>query len=222
MPPGRKPSHSREEFIEAAITYADDYGIDALTLRALGSALGMSSTALYRYFPDKGALVVGMRERLLSAALSGPTTVKGPCEALRAMALAYRAAARRHPCLSQIMSAPALEGDVSLAVPTSVGDLLGALGLRGSEVAMAYRQLESFTVGTCAFDFAGAPHHLADRWARIRQSMNSQISTGLESAAAIDDLNERAFEATLDVLLGSFVAVATAAPRDLTSSATET
>ncbi len=214
MPPGRKPSHFRGEFIEAAIAYADQHGIEALTLRALGRAMGVSSTALYRYFPDKGDLIIGMRESLLAQAFSDAATVVGPLEALREMALAYRRVAREHPCLSQIMLMQVGEGATSLSVPTLGADLLGALGLRGHDVAVAYRQLETFVVGSSAFDFAGAPSHLDQRLDRLNATVNAHITLSLTSTAAVDVINEQAFAATLDTLLDSFVTRASATAPD--------
>lgn len=202
MPPGRKPSHSPEEFVEAAITFADEHGMAALTLRDLGQAMGMSATAVYRYFSDKDALVVAMREALLNRALADETA-GSPAEVLIQTGLAYRRVAREHPCLSQIMSVRVVTGGTSLAVPAIIGEQLEALGLRGSQVALAYRQLESFVVGVTAFDFTNAPSHLDERLDRLTLSRSHDVATGLDTAEDVDRLNEEAFEASLRTLVVS-------------------
>jgi AcrR family transcriptional regulator len=43
--------------VDAAIHTIREYGIDALTLRDIGSQLGVSRTAIYRHFEDKSALL---------------------------------------------------------------------------------------------------------------------------------------------------------------------
>jgi AcrR family transcriptional regulator len=43
--------------VDAAIRTIRDHGIDALTLRDIGSQLGVSRTAIYRHFEDKSALL---------------------------------------------------------------------------------------------------------------------------------------------------------------------
>ena len=78
VPPGRKPSKSREEFVQSAIDFADEHGIDALTVRALGSAMGLSATAVYRYFPTKETLLSAMREELLSEVVVAADDVPDP------------------------------------------------------------------------------------------------------------------------------------------------
>ena len=45
------------EALPAALATVRDSGVDSLTLRAIGTRLGVSRTALYRHFADKGALI---------------------------------------------------------------------------------------------------------------------------------------------------------------------
>jgi hypothetical protein len=80
------------------------------------------------------------------------------------------------------------------------------MGLQGREVALAYRQLESFVVGATSFDFADAPLHLSDRWERMGLAGTSDVATGLDTIAEVDRLNEEAFEASLRSILASFSA----------------
>jgi AcrR family transcriptional regulator len=204
VPRGRKPSHAREEFIEAAIAYADEHGLAALTLRALGTSLGVSATAIYRYFPDKDALIVGIREALLQAAIGGIAGDLDPRDLILQTSLGYRRTARAHPCLSQVMTLPVTTGEAAMAVPVVMGGALVALGLKGDQVALAYRQLESFVVGSSAFDFSSAPNHLRERLQRMQLVTGTDVAYGLESPEAVDRLNEQAFETTVRALLDSF------------------
>jgi AcrR family transcriptional regulator len=65
----------RRALLDESIRTIRDDGVDALTLRAAGAKLGVSRTALYRHFADKGALLTAvategfrmLRERLREA-----------------------------------------------------------------------------------------------------------------------------------------------------------
>lgn len=205
MPPGRKPTHSPEEFVGSAVAYADEHGLDALTLRGLGKAMGVSATAIYRYFADKESLVVAMREALLTRVFTGERAGT-PEQIIVTIALDYRAVARQHPCLSQIMAVRVDRGDTSLAVPMIVGQHLRAMGVHGHAAALAYRQLESFVVGVTAIDFTNAPHHLDERRDRMRLAQPADVSLGQDTSDDVDRLNEEAFEASLRALVASFSA----------------
>jgi AcrR family transcriptional regulator len=47
----------RQALIEAGLTLLDVRAADALSLREVARAVGVSATAVYRHFPDKGALL---------------------------------------------------------------------------------------------------------------------------------------------------------------------
>ena len=212
MPPGRKPTRSRDEFVFAAVNFADEHGLSALTLRALGYSMGASTTAVYRYFRDKDDLIVALREHLLaSVAERIAHGSEDPVELLLETGLAYRAAVRQHPCLSQIMGLPALEGDVSAALPELVAAQLTRLGLTGPLLVRGYQQLESFVIGTAAFDFSAAPLHLESRQRRLARLNRQDFTTALADAASVERNNEAAFEASLRAIIAALLAEQSAA-----------
>jgi len=207
MAPGRKPTRSREEFVGAAIAYADEHGISALTLRSLGQSMGAATTAVYRYFKDKDDLIVAMRESLLLESM--PDGVDGdPRARLTAIALTFRATVKAHPCLSQIMGLPAVDGEVTNGVIQATAAALSELGLSGPLLVRGYRQLESFIVGTCAFDFSDAPRHLDERLERIRRAGHPEFDAVLTDAAAVEANNELAFVTSWTWLIDGLVAEA--------------
>ena len=61
---GRASSLSRESIVEAALDLMDREGAGALTLRRLGSELGVDATAFYRHFPDKDSLVLAIGDHV--------------------------------------------------------------------------------------------------------------------------------------------------------------
>ena len=50
----------RRALLQAAVRTIQSHGVDGLTLRGVGSALGVSRTALYRHFTDKAALLTAV------------------------------------------------------------------------------------------------------------------------------------------------------------------
>ena len=79
--PARKPRRSyhhgnlRRALLDEAVATIRAEGVEGLTLREIGARLGVSRTALYRHFADKGALLEAvategfrtLRERLVAA-----------------------------------------------------------------------------------------------------------------------------------------------------------
>lgn len=69
--PGRRASDrgtygklSRERVLVAALGVVDAEGLSALSMRRLGTELGVEAMSLYRYLPGKGALLDGLVEAL--------------------------------------------------------------------------------------------------------------------------------------------------------------
>jgi AcrR family transcriptional regulator len=60
----RKPL-TRERVLEQAIALADKDGIDGLSMRKLGQALGVEAMSLYNYVANKGELVAAMVDRVI-------------------------------------------------------------------------------------------------------------------------------------------------------------
>jgi AcrR family transcriptional regulator len=77
---GPKPTVTREDVVTAAITIADRDGLGALTMHAVADSLGFTTMALYRYFPNKEAII----DASVDAALGTPPARTGPREGWRA------------------------------------------------------------------------------------------------------------------------------------------
>jgi AcrR family transcriptional regulator len=63
LKPRRDPL-SRERVVETAIALADDHGVDALTMRRLGSALGVEAMSLYHHVSNKDDVLEECGDRL--------------------------------------------------------------------------------------------------------------------------------------------------------------
>jgi TetR/AcrR family transcriptional regulator, tetracycline repressor protein len=64
--PPRQPL-TRERILTVALAIVDRDGLDALSMRAVGAAVGVEAMSLYNHVPSKAALLDGLHERLLEA-----------------------------------------------------------------------------------------------------------------------------------------------------------
>jgi AcrR family transcriptional regulator len=101
----------RRALLDEALTTIRKDGVEALTLREIGARVGVSRTALYRHFTDKGALLAAvategfrtLRQRLVAAWENGRDRT-----AFEAMGVAYVGFAADNPAHYRVMFGSAL------------------------------------------------------------------------------------------------------------------
>ncbi|MFO7550617.1 MAG: TetR/AcrR family transcriptional regulator [Haliea sp.] len=116
---GQKSYHHgnlRAELLDTAVEELEIQGVEALSLRALARGIGVSQTAPYRHFSDKGDLLaamatVGYRRLLSSLREAAAATGESPREQLQALAHAYVAYAGRYPQMFKLMFGPSVHPD---------------------------------------------------------------------------------------------------------------
>ncbi|MBB2745346.1 UNVERIFIED_ORG: AcrR family transcriptional regulator [Microbispora rosea subsp. rosea] len=93
---------SREKVLAAALALVDREGIAALSMRRLGSELGVEAMTLYYYVPNKDAVLDGLIDMAVSRVTVEPV---GPWrEWLRAFAVAIRRELLAHPALLPLVA----------------------------------------------------------------------------------------------------------------------
>jgi AcrR family transcriptional regulator len=93
----RRSALTREQVLDAALRIVDADGVEALSMRRLGSALDRDPMRLYRYAANKDALLDGIVERVLSGLEVPVGTDADWAEVLRRTARAFRGLALAHP-----------------------------------------------------------------------------------------------------------------------------
>lgn len=90
---------SRDRIIAAAKAVLDREGVAGLTIRKVGAHAGVSPMALYRHFPDKGALLDALMDAGLLAwgKIVRSLRSEDPMEWLRELIEAYLNFALKHP-----------------------------------------------------------------------------------------------------------------------------
>lgn len=107
--PGPARSRSVTEIAEAGIGIADRGGLDAVTMRAVATAVGMTAAGLYRYTGSREELLGHMVDRV-SAELTHPAPSGDWRADLLAVAEQQVAAHRAHPWLAAASAMPLVMG----------------------------------------------------------------------------------------------------------------
>lgn len=142
---GRPPAASRAQVVAVALRLLDESGLDALTMRKLGTAVGVQVGTLYGYFPTKRALLTAMAEAMLgvcSVVPEGP-----PRERVLALVRAFRVALLTHRDGGRVYAGTHATGPNTLGLADA---LVGALREAGFEAVAAVEKtllLLHFTTG---------------------------------------------------------------------------
>jgi AcrR family transcriptional regulator len=94
--PEPRPPLSRERVLHAAIRLADEGGIESLTMRKLGRALGVEAMSLYKHVANKDDVLDGIVD-LVEGEIELPSAAEGWATAVRACAISAHEVLRRHP-----------------------------------------------------------------------------------------------------------------------------
>jgi AcrR family transcriptional regulator len=87
---------SRERILNAALALADAEGLDAITMRRLGEAMGVEAMSLYKHVTDKDDILDGIVERVLEA-IELPQLGDEWRDAMHRRARSARAVFSQHP-----------------------------------------------------------------------------------------------------------------------------
>jgi AcrR family transcriptional regulator len=66
MPADRRAPLNRDRVLRAAISLVDQDGIESLSMRKLGQALGVEAMSLYNHVASKDEILDGIADRVLS------------------------------------------------------------------------------------------------------------------------------------------------------------
>ncbi|MEV0679198.1 TetR/AcrR family transcriptional regulator [Actinosynnema sp. NPDC050436] len=130
--PGPKPGLTVDAIVDAAIAVADEHGMAALSMRAVGERLGRTAMALYTYVPNKAELVDLMYDKALGRLPVDYPLERGWRPALEAWAADVRAFYLRHPWVLQVSQARPVLGPHEFAALEVLLRVLRGTGLERS------------------------------------------------------------------------------------------
>lgn len=141
-----RPRLTRAKVLQKAVSIADAGGIDTLTMRKLGEALGVEAMSLYNHVANKVDLLDGMVDAVF-AEIDLPTPEGEWREQMRLRAFSAREALTRHPWATVLMESRAAPGPANLAHHDAVlGSLRGA-GFSIPLAAHAFSAIDSYIYG---------------------------------------------------------------------------
>ena len=153
----------REAVVRAAADLADEQGLEAVTLGAVATRLGIRPPSLYNHVAGLSGLrdsLALLATRQLGTCLARVAVGKAADDAVLALGRAYRAYAHEHPGLvAAMMRAPRPDDTVWLDASRSVVDtvlaVLDAYDLGEEEALHAVRGLRSLVHGFAVLERAG-------------------------------------------------------------------
>jgi TetR/AcrR family transcriptional regulator, tetracycline repressor protein len=215
--PGRRRGVlTRERIVEAAIAVIDERGLDGLTMRNLGRALGKDAMAVYGHFVDKadllGAVVEAEAARLQRIP---PMEVSDPVEVLVALAAHYRSVLLDHPNLAPLVASRPLPQEDAPAILSLAVAMLRSVGLDDADIPMATDALTGFLLGYIVHEASQAHRRaqLGDEFRQQQERVRGRLrelphDTSLEQAVIERRLSEHGsaedFEAGLRAMLHGF------------------
>lgn len=163
--PADRGTLSRAQIVEAAIAHVDQHGVNALTMRRLGSDLGVEAMSLYRYVNGREDLLEAIVDYLMDDLEIEPGDEIGPGDGWQAylqwFAHQVRELALRHPAVFPLVAtrhpaAPWLRPPLrSLEVVESFLDGLVSRGFSEEQAVQTYRAFSSFLLGHLLLETAG-------------------------------------------------------------------
>jgi AcrR family transcriptional regulator len=105
---GPKREFRLDEIVTTGVAIADRHGLSALTMASVAQRLGVTTMALYRYVPNKGALIDLVADRVMGRPPK-PAGASWRVD-ISAWARANLALVRRHPWFFEIVSTRASVG----------------------------------------------------------------------------------------------------------------
>jgi AcrR family transcriptional regulator len=166
---GQEPSSIRtpltqERIVDAAVEFIDDFGLPGLSMRRLGTRLGVEAMSLYRYVPGREQLLDAVVERIIDQMEADPDVLEGPehgwQDYLQRLAHGIRRVALTHPkafplVASRPAEAPWLRPPLrSLRWVEAFLQGLAREGFSDQAAVEAYRAFTSFLLGHLLLEVA--------------------------------------------------------------------
>jgi AcrR family transcriptional regulator len=190
---------SRSRIAQAALAVVDRDGLEALSMRRLGAELGVEGMAVYRYFPNKAAVLAGVVEVLLAELVIPPPSNVPWTDVFRDVSRAYRALLLRHPHAIPLLAALPLTDPAAARAAGSVMALLRAAGFDAESALRTLATITSYVVGIAQWEVGTAPLRAEGRDITLPPDADPYLVELLPQLAE-DDCDET-FEFGLDVIV---------------------
>ena len=141
----RKPL-SRDRVLQAAVTFADEHGIDSLSMRKLGEVVGVEAMSLYNHVANKDDLLDGMID-VVFGEIGLPAGDSDWRTSMHRRAVSARHVLSRHRWAIGLMESRTSPGPATLRHHDAVIGSLRAGGFSVAMAAHAFSLLDSYIYG---------------------------------------------------------------------------
>lgn len=144
---GPKAGFTPDDVVQIAVQIADEEGLSAVTMNAVSTRLGFTTMAIYRYFPNKDALL----DAIVDAGMGRPPVSSDPAATWRdrvaEWARAKRAMLCARPWLAELPFVAAPHGPNWLSWLEALLDALCSTGLRPADLGEMISVIDGYTRG---------------------------------------------------------------------------
>jgi len=201
---------NRERVFQAAVALADERGVEALTMRALGEQLGIEAMSLYHHVANKDELLDGMIEVVFTE-IELPTTGVDWKAAMRGRAISTREALARHRWAVGLLQSRTSPGPANFRLVNAVLGCLREAGFSVENAVHAYSALDAYIYGFALQEKTlpvDSPAELAEAAENMRRRFSApeyphiaETITERVTRSGYDFADE--FEFGLDMMLGA-------------------
>ncbi len=138
----------RGRVLQAAVALADAGGLEALSMRRLGRALGVEAMSLYNHVSDKDDLLSGIVD-LIVGGIEIPAGTGDWKTAMRKRAVSMRRAFTRHPWALGLLESRRSAGPAALRYIDAVLGVLRQAGFSAATAVRVFSVLDSYAYGFC-------------------------------------------------------------------------
>jgi AcrR family transcriptional regulator len=175
---------SRDRILQAALALVDEGGIESLTMRKLGQALGFEAMSLYNHVANKDDVLDGILDLVLGES-EPPSPVGDWDAAIRTSAISVHEALRRHPWSCTLLMSP---GHARPARTRYMDLLLGRLreaGFSAETTYTAYHVLDGHIFGFSLWETSHSytAEELSDLAAKFAQTITADAYPHLHEHA---------------------------------------
>ncbi len=160
---------TRERVLLAAVEFADEHGVEALSMRKLAQELGVEAMSLYNHVANKDDILDGMID-LVFGEIGLPLREADWKTAMRQRAISAREVLARHPWAIGLMESRSTPGPATLRHHDAVIGCLREAGFSIALAAHAYSVLDSYIYGF-ALQQASLPFKTSEEGAAVTEDI---------------------------------------------------
>jgi AcrR family transcriptional regulator len=203
----KRPPLTHERILLAAVELVDRKGLHALTMRRLGTELGVEAMSLYKHVANKEAILDGIVEHVLGE-IEIPSQGDHWREAMRRRATSARDVFSRHSWAIGLLEGRDSMGPTALRYLNAVLGNLRSAGFSVENAAHAFWLLDSFVYGHVVHE-TSFPFSTSEEATEPTRSSLEQVTTDEyphvveigEHALAYEYSFDSEFEFGLDLIL---------------------